>query len=171
MLTSAFRAETPASARPGRYHSRSNWPRPARIQASGNAAATLDDHRHGIVHPVAVQVAKDILALLNITVIRAFERTVNELDRRAECLGVQWPVRRVVERRLSEGWTRSTVFALMADYREALRIMDAVNAFDVWFAQAAAERARAALAAALGPPSGRLSRLLDLPIVDCCARV
>jgi hypothetical protein len=53
----------------------------------------------------------------------------------------------------------------MAEYREALRIMRAIDAFDAWLCQAPAERVRAAVAAALSPALERLSTLLDLPIV------
>jgi hypothetical protein len=70
----------------------------------------------------------------------------------------------------SEPWARSTVFRLIAEHREALRIMRAIDAFDAWLSEAPAERARAAVAAALGPRSDRLSTLLDLPIADSRAR-
>jgi hypothetical protein len=59
----------------------------------------------------------------------------------------------------------SAVFHLTAEYREALRIMSAIDAFDTWLSEAPAERVPAAIAAAAGPPSNRLSTLLDLPIV------
>jgi hypothetical protein len=65
----------------------------------------------------------------------------------------------------SETWTLSAVFHLAAEYREALRIMCAIDAFDTWLSEAPAERVPAAIAAAAGPPSNRLSTLLDLPIV------
>jgi hypothetical protein len=48
-------------------------------------------------------------------------------------------------------WCRSTVFRLTAEYRQALRVMDAVDAFDAWLAGAPAERARGAVRAALRP--------------------
>jgi len=59
----------------------------------------------------------------------------------------------------------SAVFHLTAEYREALRIMRVIDAFDTWLSEAPAERVRAAMAAATGPPTDRLSSLLDLPIV------
>jgi hypothetical protein len=65
----------------------------------------------------------------------------------------------------SETWTLSTVFHLSAEYREALRIMSAIDAFDTWLSEARAERVRAAIAAAAGPSTNRVSNLLDLPIV------
>jgi hypothetical protein len=65
----------------------------------------------------------------------------------------------------SAPWSRSCVFNLAAEYREALRIMRAIDALDTWLLQAAAERVRAAIVAAAGPPTNRLSTLLDLPIV------
>jgi hypothetical protein len=65
----------------------------------------------------------------------------------------------------SETWSRSTVFQLSAEYRKALRIMCAIDAFDTWLLEVPPERIRAALAAALGPATNRLSSLLDLPIV------
>lgn len=63
-------------------------------------------------------------------------------------------------------WSLSTVFALAAEYRQALRVMRAIDAFDAWLTQAPTERTQAAVRAALGPPSGRLASLLDLPLAD-----
>jgi hypothetical protein len=63
-------------------------------------------------------------------------------------------------------WADSQVFRLAAAYREAVRMMDAVQAFDAWLCQAPTERAAAAVRAALGPPSDRISTILDLPILD-----
>jgi hypothetical protein len=54
----------------------------------------------------------------------------------------------------------------MAEYREAPRIMRAIDAFDTWLCHAPAERIRATLDAALSPASERLSTLLDLPLVE-----
>jgi hypothetical protein len=65
-----------------------------------------------------------------------------------------------------EPWSRSTVFRLAAEHREAVRVMRAVDAFDARLAGRPADTTRAAVRAALGPPSGRVSTLLDLPIVD-----
>ena len=65
-----------------------------------------------------------------------------------------------------EPWSASGVFYLTALYREALRIMRAVDGFDTWLLQAPAERTRAAVQAAMGAPSNRISTLLDLPIAD-----
>jgi hypothetical protein len=64
-----------------------------------------------------------------------------------------------------EPWTWSTVFRLMGEYREAQRLTRAIDAFDRWLCEAPADRARGAAAAALGPPSERVSTLLDLPIL------
>ena len=66
-----------------------------------------------------------------------------------------------------EPWSASSVFRLAAEYREALRIMRAIDEFDSWLLHSPAERARAAVHAALGPPAIRTSTLLDLPIVEC----
>ena len=49
-----------------------------------------------------------------------------------------------------EPWSASGVFCLTAQYREALRIMRAVDGFDSWLLHAPAERARAAVQAAMG---------------------
>jgi len=68
-----------------------------------------------------------------------------------------------------EPWTQDRVFRLAAEYREAIRIMDAVHAFDTWLCEAPAERARAAVQAALGPASDRIPSLLDLPVIGGCA--
>ncbi len=65
-----------------------------------------------------------------------------------------------------EPWSASGVFYLTAQYREALRIMRAVDGFDTWLLHAPAERTRAAVQAAMGAPSNRISTLLDLPIAD-----
>ena len=65
----------------------------------------------------------------------------------------------------SASWSRSTVLQLMAEYREAQRVICAIDAFDNWLLEAPAERVRAAIATASGPPTNRLSTLLDLPIV------
>ena len=65
----------------------------------------------------------------------------------------------------SEAWTLSAVFHLTAEYREALRIISAIDAFDTCLSEAPAERVRAAIAAAAGPPTNQVSTLLDLPIV------
>jgi hypothetical protein len=65
-----------------------------------------------------------------------------------------------------EPWSASSVFRLTAEYREALRIMRAIDGFNSWLLHAPAERSRAAVQAALGPPSDRISTLLDLPIAD-----
>jgi hypothetical protein len=65
-----------------------------------------------------------------------------------------------------EPWSESVVFHLSAAFREALRIMRAIDAFDTWLIQAPAERSRGAVQAALGQPSNRISTLLDLPIAD-----
>jgi len=64
-------------------------------------------------------------------------------------------------------WLASTVFRLSAEFREAVRLMHAIDAFDNWLCQAPAERARAAVHAASGPPSERVSTLIDLPLVRC----
>jgi hypothetical protein len=61
-------------------------------------------------------------------------------------------------------WSASGVFYLTAQYREALRITRAVDGFDTWLLHAPAERMRAAVQAAMGAPSNRISTLLDLPI-------
>jgi hypothetical protein len=45
---------------------------------------------------------------------------------------------------------------------------DRLEAFDAWLCQAPAECVAAAVRAALGPPSDRLSTLLDLPMLDDC---
>ena len=42
--------------------------------------------------------------------------------------------------------------------------MRAVDEFDTWLLHAPAERTRAAVQAAMGAPSNRISTLLDLPI-------
>ena len=65
-----------------------------------------------------------------------------------------------------EPWSASGVFYLTAQYREALRIMRAVDGFDTWLLHAPAERTRAAVQAAMGAPANRISPLLDLPIAD-----
>jgi hypothetical protein len=66
----------------------------------------------------------------------------------------------------AEPWSRSAVFRLAAEHREALRIMRAVDAFDIRLTGSPSDCARGAIEAALGPPSGRLSTLLDLRVVD-----
>lgn len=63
-----------------------------------------------------------------------------------------------------EPWSPSVVFELAAEYRQAQRVMRAIDSFDTWLGQAPTERSQAAVRAALGPPSGRLSSLLDLPL-------
>src|SRR6266851_1345783 len=63
----------------------------------------------------------------------------------------------------AEPWSASGVFYLTAQYREALRIMRAVDGFDTWLLHAPADRTRAAVHAAMGAPSNRISTLLDLP--------
>ena len=65
-----------------------------------------------------------------------------------------------------EDWSLSNVLRLSAKYREALRVMRAVDAFDSWLLQAPAERIRAAVEAAPGPPSGRIPTLPDLPVIQ-----
>jgi hypothetical protein len=65
----------------------------------------------------------------------------------------------------TEPWSRETVLELSAEYRGAVRIMRAIHRFDDWLAEAPAERARGAVAAALGAPCDRISTLIDLPIV------
>ena len=65
-----------------------------------------------------------------------------------------------------EPWSASSVFRLTADYREARRIMRAIDGFNSWLEESPGERSRAAVQAALGPPSDRISSLLDLPIAD-----
>jgi len=65
-----------------------------------------------------------------------------------------------------EPWSASSVLRLNAEFREALRIMRAVDGFNRWLLQASGERAKAAVLAALGPPSDRISTLLDLPIAE-----
>jgi hypothetical protein len=57
------------------------------------------------------------------------------------------------------------VLELSAEYREAVRIMRAIHGFDDWLAKAPAERARGAVAAALGAPCDRIPMLMDLPVV------
>ncbi len=47
--------------------------------------------------------------------------------------------------------------------------MRAIDTLDTWLTQAPTERTQAAVRAALGPPSGRLSSLLDLPLAVCHA--
>jgi len=44
--------------------------------------------------------------------------------------------------------------------------MRAIDTFDAWLTQAPTERIQVTVRAALGPPSGRLSSLLDLPLAD-----
>jgi len=65
-----------------------------------------------------------------------------------------------------EPWAASNVFRLTADYREAQRIMGAIDGFNSWLEESPGDRSRAAVRAALGPPSDRISTLLDLPIAD-----
>jgi hypothetical protein len=65
-----------------------------------------------------------------------------------------------------EPWSVSTVLRLAAEYREAVRVARAIDAFDARLCRAPAGCARAAVAAALGQPSHRLSTLLDLPLAD-----
>ena len=65
-----------------------------------------------------------------------------------------------------EPWSLPTVLRVAAEFREALRVMRAIDAFNTWLCQRPADRARSAVQAALGPPSDRISSLLDLPIVD-----
>ena len=66
----------------------------------------------------------------------------------------------------AEPWSASAVFHRSAEYREAIRIMRAIDAFDTWLIRAPAERARDAVRAALAQPSNRISTLLDLPIAE-----
>jgi hypothetical protein len=42
--------------------------------------------------------------------------------------------------------------------------MRAIDGFNSWLEESPGERSRAAVQAALGPPSDRISTLLDLPI-------
>jgi hypothetical protein len=63
-----------------------------------------------------------------------------------------------------EPWSASAVLRLAAEYREAGRLMRAIDAFDAQLCRAPAACARAAVAAALGQPSHRISALLDLPL-------
>jgi len=65
-----------------------------------------------------------------------------------------------------EPWSPSSVFRLTAEYREALRIMRAIDDFNRWLEQAPGERTSAAIQAALRPPADRISTLIDLPIAD-----
>jgi hypothetical protein len=65
-----------------------------------------------------------------------------------------------------EPWSASSVLRLNAEFREALRIMRAVDGFNRWLLHASGERAKAAVLAALGPSSDRISTLLDLPIAE-----
>jgi hypothetical protein len=65
-----------------------------------------------------------------------------------------------------EPWSASSVLRLNAEFREALRIMRAVDGFNRWLLQASGERAKAAVLAALGPSSDRISTLLDLPVPE-----
>ncbi len=75
----------------------------------------------------------------------------------------------------TEPWSDSIVFQLSAAFREALRVMRAIDDFDTWLIQAPAERTRDAIEAALAQPSNRIATLLDLPIADRhaerCSRV
>jgi hypothetical protein len=66
-----------------------------------------------------------------------------------------------------EPWSASSVFRLTAQYREAGRIMRAIDGFNSWLEQAPGERSSAAIQAARCPPSDRISTLLDLPVADC----
>ena len=66
----------------------------------------------------------------------------------------------------AEPWSASSVLRLNAEFREALRIMRAVDGFNRWLLHASGERAKAAVLAALGPSSDRISTLLDLPIAE-----
>ena len=63
-------------------------------------------------------------------------------------------------------WSPAAVFALTADYRLAERVMRAIDSLDQWLVASPAPRVRAAVRAALGPRSGRLATLLDLPVVE-----
>jgi len=65
-----------------------------------------------------------------------------------------------------EPWSVSSVFRLTAEYWEAVRIMRAIDGFNTWLLRAPAARSRAAVQAALGVPSDRMSTLLDLPMAD-----
>jgi len=67
----------------------------------------------------------------------------------------------------TEPWSLEAVLRLAAEYREAVRIMSAIHAFDGWLSEAPAERAWAAVRAALGPPRDRTSTLTDLPVLRC----
>ncbi len=65
----------------------------------------------------------------------------------------------------AEPWSASGVFYLTARYREALRIMRAVDGFNTWLEEAPGVRARAAVHEARCLPSSTgISTLLDLPI-------
>ena len=66
-----------------------------------------------------------------------------------------------------EPWSASSIFRLTAQYREAERIMRAIDGFNSWLEQAPGQRSSAAIQAACCPPSDRISTLLDLPIADC----
>jgi len=66
----------------------------------------------------------------------------------------------------AEPWSASAVFHLSAEYREAMRIMRAIDAFDTWLIRAPAERTHGAVLAALAQPSNRIPTLIDLPIAD-----
>jgi hypothetical protein len=63
-------------------------------------------------------------------------------------------------------WSPSMAFRLKAMYREAIRVMSAVEDFDAWLSRAPVECSRGAVDAACGPPSGRWPTLLELLIVD-----
>jgi hypothetical protein len=70
----------------------------------------------------------------------------------------------------TEPWSRSTVFRLTATYREAMRVMKAVDGFDTWLTRSPVGCVRDAVEAAVAPLSGRWPTLLELPVVDCHAR-
>ena len=65
----------------------------------------------------------------------------------------------------TEPWSQGAVLELSAEYREAVRMMRAIHRFDDWLAEAPAERARGAVAAALGAPCDRISSVIDLQVV------
>jgi hypothetical protein len=58
-----------------------------------------------------------------------------------------------------EPWSGSSVLRLTAEFREALRTMRAVDRFNSWLLHDPAARANAAVQAALGLPSNRISTL------------